>query len=196
MRWSDADHSRDASALAVLEGNGAIMLQLPCQQLAFRGNWGELPDSSVGFVGHYASQRPREPKPAIVLVLPAPAEPTAVGWLEMVDASGATLFGPWRMRRVDGATRVRGMRALMLLPQRRGDGAGGGSNSRGGDVLALQGVQQQLVLVDRRLQPATIDRMVSVPTRIPFEQQGAAWQPSGGRSCTPGCAATGPRPPR
>lgn len=104
VQWSDADHSRDASALAVLEGNGA-MLQLPCQQLAFRGNWGELPDGSVGFVGRYASPAAPEGKPAIVLVLPAPAEPTAVGWLEMVDASGATLFGPWRMRRVDGDSR-------------------------------------------------------------------------------------------
>ena len=58
-----------------------------------------------GFVGRYVSPAAPEGKPAVVLVLPAPAEPTAVGWLEMVDASGATLFGPWLMRRVDGDLR-------------------------------------------------------------------------------------------
>lgn len=104
VQWSDADKSRDASALAVLEGNGA-MLQVPCQQLAFLGNWGELPDGSVGFVGRYVSPAAPEGKPAVVRVLPAPAEPTAVGWLEMVDANGATLYGPWLMRRVDGELR-------------------------------------------------------------------------------------------
>lgn len=101
VQWSDADKSRDASALAVLEGNSAS-LQAPCQQLAFLGTWGELPDGSVGFVGRYSSPQAPEGKAAIVRVLPAPAEPTAVGWLEMVSSSGATLYGPWLMRRVDG----------------------------------------------------------------------------------------------
>lgn len=101
VQWSDADKSRDASALAVLEGNSAS-LQAPCQQLAFLGTWGELPDGSVGFVGRYSSPQAPGGKAAIVRVLPAPAEPTAVGWLEMVSSSGATLYGPWLMRRVDG----------------------------------------------------------------------------------------------
>lgn len=104
VQWSDADKSRDASALAVLEGNSAS-LQAPCQQLAFLGNWGELADGSLGFVGRYVSPAAPEGKPAVVLVLPAPAEPGAVGWLEMVDANGATLYGPWLMRRVDGEVR-------------------------------------------------------------------------------------------
>lgn len=104
VQWSDADKSRDASALALLEGNG-LSLQVPCSELAFLGNWGELPDGSHGFVGRYMSREAVEGKPAIVYVLPAPSEPTAVGWLEMVDASGATLSGPWLMRRFEGEAR-------------------------------------------------------------------------------------------
>ncbi|MBS0434536.1 MAG: hypothetical protein JSR75_06535 [Proteobacteria bacterium] len=104
VQWSDADKSRDASVLAVLEGNG-LSLQAPCSQLAFLGNWGELPDGTHGFVGRYVSRDAIDGRPAVVHVLAAPAEPTAVGWLEMVDASGATVSGPWLMRRVEGETR-------------------------------------------------------------------------------------------
>lgn len=104
VQWSDADKSRDASGLAVLEGNGMSLL-VPCTQLAFLGNWGELPDGTQGFVGRFVSREVIDGRPAIVHVLPAPAEPTAVGWLQMVDASGATLSGPWLMRRVEGEVR-------------------------------------------------------------------------------------------
>jgi hypothetical protein len=104
VQWSDADKSRDASALAVLDGN-STSLQAPCLQLSFLGTWGELPDGSVGFVGRYVSPAVTEARSAILHVLPAPAEPSAIGWLEMVDATGATLYGPWLMRRVDGEVR-------------------------------------------------------------------------------------------
>ncbi len=101
VQWSDADKSRDATVLAILEGNSAS-LQAPCLQLAFLGSWGELSDGKVGFVGRYFSPQAPEGRPAVVRVVPAPTEPTAVGWLEMVDANGGTLYGPWLMRRTDG----------------------------------------------------------------------------------------------
>jgi hypothetical protein len=104
VQWSDADKSRDALALVLLEGNG-MSLQVPCRQIAFLGTWGELPDGTLGFVGRYAGPDSAEARPAVVHVLAAPNEPTAVGWMEMVDASGASLAGPWLMRRFEGETR-------------------------------------------------------------------------------------------
>lgn len=102
VQWSDANKTNEAAAvLARLEING-MGLQVPCLQASFIGNWGELPDGSQGFVGRYTAPAFLLPRPAIVYVLEAPAEPDAVGWLQVVDAKGATLAGPWLVRRVEG----------------------------------------------------------------------------------------------
>ena len=79
---------------------------MPCSQAAFLGTWGELADGSLTFVGRYVDSKAVESRPAVVRVLPAPDEPGAVGRAEMLDAKGATLYGPWLIRRVDGAVRI------------------------------------------------------------------------------------------
>ncbi|HPG77516.1 MAG TPA: hypothetical protein PK756_02565 [Piscinibacter sp.] len=106
VQWADTDKSNDAATvLIVLEGNG-MSLQVPCSQAAFLGTWGELADGSLAFVGRYVDSKAVESRPAVVRVLPAPDEPGAVGRAEMLDAKGATLYGPWLIRRVDGAVRI------------------------------------------------------------------------------------------
>lgn len=106
VQWADTDKSNDAATvLIVLEGNG-MSLQVPCSQAAFLGTWGELADGSLAFVGRYVDSKAVEGRPAVVRVLPAPDEPGAVGRAEMLDAKGATLYGPWLIRRVDGAVRI------------------------------------------------------------------------------------------
>lgn len=102
VQWSDANKTNEgATVLARLEVNG-MGLSVPCLQAGFNGNWGELPDGTQGFVGRYTTQDPPTVQPAIVYVLEAPTDPDAVGWLQVVDAKGATLAGPWLVRRVDG----------------------------------------------------------------------------------------------
>lgn len=103
VQWSDANRSNEGAAvLARLEING-IGLQVPCLEAGFIGNWGELPDGTQGFVGRYTAPAFPQPQPAIVYVLEAPTDPDAVGWLQVVDAKGATLAGPWLVRRVEGS---------------------------------------------------------------------------------------------
>jgi hypothetical protein len=105
VQWSDANKSNEAATvLARLEIN-SLGLEVPCLQAGFLGNWGELPDGTQGFVGRYTTTRIPSAQPAIVYVLEAPAEPDAVGWLQVVDAKGATLAGPWLVRRVEGTIR-------------------------------------------------------------------------------------------
>jgi hypothetical protein len=102
VQWSDANKNNEAAAvLARLEING-MGLQLPCLEASFLGNWGELPDGTLGFVGRYVSPQSTAGMPAVVYVLEAPNEPDAVGWLQVVDAEGGKLAGPWLVRRVDG----------------------------------------------------------------------------------------------
>jgi hypothetical protein len=106
VQWADTDKSRDvAKVLAILEGNGMSLL-VPCSQAAFLGTWGELADGSLAFVGRYVDSKAIEGRPAIVRVLPAPEEPGAVGRVEMRDADGSLVYGPWLVRRVDGAVRI------------------------------------------------------------------------------------------
>lgn len=102
VQWSDANKTNQAAAvLARLEANG-LALQVPCLRANFSGNWGELPDGTQGFVGRYTTLSFAPVRPAIVYVLPAPNEPDAVGWLQVVDAAGVKLAGPWLVRRVEG----------------------------------------------------------------------------------------------
>ncbi len=102
VQWSDANKTNEAAAvLARLELNG-MGLQVPCLEASFLGNWGELPDGTLGFVGRYTTPERPGGSPAIVYVLEAPNEPDAVGWLQVVDAQGVKLAGPWLVRRVDG----------------------------------------------------------------------------------------------
>lgn len=98
VQWSDGD----AAALASLEGN-TLELQVPCARLAFRGNWGLLPDGRHGFVGTATGTLDAGGRPAIVSVAPAPEAPGAVGWLRVASPDGLTLHGPWLMRRADAA---------------------------------------------------------------------------------------------
>jgi hypothetical protein len=107
VQWADTDKSRDAATvLAILEGNG-MSLQVPCSQAAFLGTWGELKDGSLAFVGRYVDSKAIESRPASVRVLPAPEETGAVvGRVEMRDAAGSLLYGPWLVRRVDGAVSI------------------------------------------------------------------------------------------
>jgi hypothetical protein len=105
VTWADANKSNgSASVLAALEGN-SMSIQAPCSELTFLGNWGSLEDGTLAFVGRYLSPQAPAGRPAIALVLPAPNEPDAVGWLQVMDSSGSTLFGPWLVRRVDGRVR-------------------------------------------------------------------------------------------
>ena len=105
VQWSDANKSNEAAAvLARLEIN-SLGLQVPCLQAGFLGNWGELPDGTQGFVGRYVTPDSQTARPAIVYVLEAPNEPDAVGWLQVVDAQGVKLAGPWLVRRVEGTIR-------------------------------------------------------------------------------------------
>lgn len=102
VQWSDANKTNGGAAvLARLEVNG-MSLQVPCLRASFAGNWGELPDGTQGFVGRYTTVGLVQVRSAIVYVLPAPNEPDAVGWLQVVDASGGKLAGPWLVRRVEG----------------------------------------------------------------------------------------------
>lgn len=102
VQWSDANKTNEGAAvLARLEINSMGLL-VPCLQAGFLGNWGELPDGTQGFVGRYSTPDSQTARPAIVYVLEAPTEPDAVGWLQVVDAKGATLAGPWLVRRVEG----------------------------------------------------------------------------------------------
>lgn len=102
VSWADANKSNEgASALAILELN-TMSLQVPCSEVSFLGNWGSRADGTRGFFGRYMGPSVVGSRPAIVLVLPAPNEPDAAGWLEMVDESGSKLFGPWLVRRVEG----------------------------------------------------------------------------------------------
>lgn len=102
VQWSDANKSNEGAAvLARLELNG-MGLQVPCLEASFLGNWGELPDGTLGFVGRYVTRQATAGLPAVVYVLEAPNEPGAVGWLQVVDAAGVKLAGPWLVRRVDG----------------------------------------------------------------------------------------------
>lgn len=102
VQWSDANKTNEgASVLARLEIN-SMGLQVPCLQAGFLGSWGELPDGTQGFVGRYTTPESQAARPAIVYVLPAPNEPDAVGWLQVVDAAGVKLAGPWLVRRVEG----------------------------------------------------------------------------------------------
>ncbi len=102
VQWSDANKTNEAAAvLARLEIN-SMGLQVPCLQAGFLGSWGELSDGTQGFVGRYATPDTQAGRPAIVYVLPAPNEPDAVGWLQVVDAAGVKLAGPWLVRRVEG----------------------------------------------------------------------------------------------
>jgi hypothetical protein len=100
MQWSDADKDHDAAVLVGVEGNG-VGLQWPCKQLAFLGTWGQLPDGTLGFVGRYVSPQSSAGRPGVLHVMPAPNEPTAVGWVELVDAAGLTVAGPWLVRLAD-----------------------------------------------------------------------------------------------
>ena len=104
VQWADANKSNEGAAvLALLEGNG-ITLNIACKQVDFTGRWGELPDGTLGFVGRYVSpDAPGDGQPAIVRLRLTPAEPEAVGQLLVEDASGSALFGPWGVRRVEGA---------------------------------------------------------------------------------------------
>lgn len=102
VQWSDANKTNEAArVLARLELNG-LGLQVPCLEASFLGNWGELPDGTRGFVGRYVTPQITAGRPAVVYVLEAPTEPEAVGWLQVVDAQGGKLAGPWLVRRVEG----------------------------------------------------------------------------------------------
>jgi hypothetical protein len=106
VQWADTDKSRDAATVLItLEGNSMSLL-VPCSQAAFLGTWGELADGSLAFVGSTVDAKAVEGRPAIVRVLPVPEEPGAVGRVEMRDADGSLLYGPWLVRRVDGAVRI------------------------------------------------------------------------------------------
>jgi len=103
VSWSDANKSNDGAAvLAALEGS-TLGLQIPCAEASFVGNWGELDDGGLAFVGRYAVPNlPDGGLPALAFVEPAPDEPTTVGRLRLEDTTGAILFGPWLVRRVEG----------------------------------------------------------------------------------------------
>lgn len=103
VSWSDANKSNEGAAvLAALEGN-TISLQIPCANVSFEGNWGELDDGRLAFVGRYAVPGlPDSGLPGLVLVEPEPDEPAAVGQLRLEDGTGAILFDPWLVRRVEG----------------------------------------------------------------------------------------------
>lgn len=102
VQWADANKSgTGATVLARLELNG-MGLQVPCLEAGFLGNWGELPDGSLGFVGRYVTPDVPTGRPAVVYVIEAPNEPDAVGWLQVTNAKGGTLAGPWLVRRVEG----------------------------------------------------------------------------------------------
>ncbi|QTN22622.1 hypothetical protein HZ992_21170 [Rhizobacter sp. AJA081-3] len=104
--WADIDGVDDgATVLAILEGN-TMSLQVPCSQVAFLGTWFEFADGTLAFLGSFSDAEATEARAAIVRVLPAPDEPGAVGRLEMLDAKGATLYGPWLIRRVEGNVRI------------------------------------------------------------------------------------------
>lgn len=105
VQWADANKSNEGAAvLAVLEGN-AMSLQVPCSEVTFTGRWGELEDGTLAFVGRYVGPDTIDARSAITRVTEVPNEPDAVGQLQVLDASGSTLFGPWVVRRVDGEVR-------------------------------------------------------------------------------------------
>lgn len=98
VQWADAG----AAALATLELN-ALALEVPCERLAFHGNWGQLPDGRRGFVGVASGPLDAGGRPAVASLVPAPEAPGALGWLRVASLDDRTLHGPWLVRRVDGA---------------------------------------------------------------------------------------------
>lgn len=102
VTWADVNKAnQNATVLARLELN-TMSLQLPCDGVSFLGSWGTLEDGTLGFVGRYTGPGVIEGRPALVLVLPAPNEPNAVGWVQVMDGTGSRLFGPWLVTRVEG----------------------------------------------------------------------------------------------
>lgn len=102
VQWSDANKENGGAAVLARLEIQTMSLQVPCTQTNFLGNWGKLNDGTFGFVGRYTAKDSQSSRPAIVYLLPAPNEPDAVGWLQVMDNSGSELFGPWLVRRVDG----------------------------------------------------------------------------------------------
>lgn len=90
-----------AGSLARVEGS-LLALELPCTGVSFRGHWGRLDDGTLAFVGSAVDPRQSAPQAGLAYVLPVPEQPDAVGWLELADAGGRRLEGPFLMRRADG----------------------------------------------------------------------------------------------
>ncbi len=102
VQWLDVPSAdRAALVFAHPDGNG-IGVEYPCLGLAFLGQWGELDDGTRGFVGSYVDNTSKESRPAVAYVLPDPAQPEAVGWLQMMDTSGTTLLGPTLLHHAEG----------------------------------------------------------------------------------------------
>lgn len=105
VQWADANKSNGGAAVRAWIAVQTMTLQVPCGHISFTGNWGSLQDGSLAFIGRYTDATTNSSRPALVHVLPASSDPDSVGWLQMLDASGSELFGPWQVRRVDGTVR-------------------------------------------------------------------------------------------
>ena len=104
VQWADANKTNEgASVLAVLEVNG-MTLQIACLQVSFTGRWGELPDGTLGFVGRsiVATTQGRASRPSSACKT-CPRSPMPSASCRSKTRRGSSLYGPWLVRRVDGA---------------------------------------------------------------------------------------------
>jgi hypothetical protein len=102
VQWSDANKDNEGAVVLVAIDAQTLTLRLACGDVRFEGRWGRLPDDTLAFVGRYRGTSAPDGRPAITRLTAAPGEPDAVGWLQVDDDSGSTLFGPWLVRRVEG----------------------------------------------------------------------------------------------
>lgn len=101
VRWSDADATMSDARVALELEAQRMDLRQPCGNLDFTGQYGLLADGRSGFVGTVVSDAAPEARTVVAVVSAAVSTPTAVGWVQIEDAQGTLLHGPWLVSRVD-----------------------------------------------------------------------------------------------
>lgn len=98
---TDAAEGEPARVVVTLTGD-RMSLRVACQGLEFLGNWSRFEDGSLGYDGAVHSAAQPTPSRAILRVEPAPS---GSGWelrVHLQDDLGASLGGPWFVRRIAG----------------------------------------------------------------------------------------------
>lgn len=100
VTWVDNTKTGDTTVSASLQGHD-ITLDQPCEQVHFAGTWGRLPDGQQAFVGTLTDPAHPEGINAMATVSPERTDPTAVGWVTLLDANGELLHPAWLLYRTE-----------------------------------------------------------------------------------------------